>query len=220
MAVLVVGGAGGIGSATVARLKAAGREVVVLDRAHDVEAADPQAVATFLQQAPPVDALVHLAGTVGTGGIEDHSVAEWRRVLDDNLTTAFVVCQAVIPQLQEQRRGAIVLMSSVNGRTGGNRLSGPAYAAAKAAIIGLTRHLARDLAPVGVRVNALAPGPVETPMLARLSELELRALRETIPLRRVAAPEEIAEAIAFLLSDQAASITGAVIDINGGMWMG
>lgn len=219
MATLVVGASGGIGQTTAARLRAAGHEVVPMNRRDGIDALDPEAVHTYLRSQPAIDKLVHLAGTVGKGGIEDQTVAEWRRVMDDSVTTAFVACQAVIPAMRSAGKGAIVLMSSVNGRTGGNRLSGPAYAAAKAAMFGLTRHLATDLAPE-IRVNIVAPGPVETPMLERLSTQELEALRAKIPLRRITPADEVAAAIEFLLSDAARSITGVVLDINGGQWMG
>ncbi len=114
----------------------------------------------------------------------------------------------------------MVLFSSVNGRHGGNRLSGPAYAVAKAGVIGLTRHLAKDQARRRVRVNCVAPGPVATPMIDRLADDEMAALRATIPLDRITSPVEIAETVGWLCSPGAASITGAVIDVNGGMWMG
>jgi NAD(P)-dependent dehydrogenase (short-subunit alcohol dehydrogenase family) len=113
-----------------------------------------------------------------------------------------------------------VLLSSVNGRSGGNTLSGPAYATAKAGLIGLARHLATTLAGEGIRVNAVAPGPVETPMYHRLDASVRAELEAKIPLRRASTPGEIAEAIRFLLSPAAASVTGTVLDINGGLWMG
>lgn len=217
--VLVVGGGGGIGRSVVARLEAAGQEVVVLDRSDGVDAADPEAVEGFLVPHRPLDQLVHVAGTVGAGGIEEHDLADWHRVLDDNLTSAFVVCRAVVDDLRASATGAVVLTSSVNGRTGGNRLSGPAYGVAKAGVIGLVRHLAGDLAADGVRVNAVAPGPVATAMVRRLSPEQLADLLDTVPLHRVAEPDEVAAAIAYLLSDAAASVTGVVLDINGGMVM-
>jgi 3-oxoacyl-[acyl-carrier protein] reductase len=217
--VVVVGSRGGIGSVVRQRFASTGDEVVGLDRESGVDACDPDAVAEALEGVEP-DVLVHVAGSVGRGGIEDHTVADWRRVLDDNLTSSFVICQAVVPGMRARGRGAIVLTSSVMGRHGGNRLSGPAYASAKSAVIGLTHHLAKDLAADGIRVNAIAPGPVNTPMVARLSDDELRGLLDQVPLRRVAEPDEIAAAVEYLCSDMAASITGTVLDINGGMWLG
>jgi 3-oxoacyl-[acyl-carrier protein] reductase len=218
MATLVVGGMGGIGRAICDRLASEGREIVVLDRAQGIDACDLAAVSAFLETQSPIDTLVFVAGSVGAGGIEDHTTEQWRSVLDDNLTAAFVTVKATLSTIRAQR-GSIVLMSSVMARTGGNRLSGPAYASAKAGIIGLTRHLARDLAADGVRVNAVAPGPVDTPMVHRLDKQALQNLLDTVPLHRVAHPNEIASAIAYLLSADAASVTGVVLDINGGMAM-
>jgi len=215
---LVVGGAGGIGAACAEWLRTRGDEVVVLDRALGHDAADPDSVASVLAGVPRLDAVVHAAGSVGSGGITDLDLAEWHRVLDDNLTTAAVVTSQALPRLV--RGGSVVLFSSVNGRHGGNELSGPAYAVAKAGIIGLTRHLAKHQAARGVRVNCLAPGPVATPMLDRLTDDELRTLLAGIPLDHLTVPAEIAETVGWLCSPAAASVTGAVIDVNGGMWMG
>lgn len=215
---LVVGGAGGIGAACADWFRTRGDDVVVLDRALGHDAADPASVAGALADVGSLDVVVHAAGSVGKGGIEDLDLAEWHRVLNDNLTSAAVVTSQALPKMADG--GAVVLFSSVNGRHGGNELSGPAYAVAKAGIIGLTRHLAKHQARRRIRVNCLAPGPVATPMLDRLTEEEMSALRASIPLAHVTDPAEIAGTVGWLCSPAAASITGTVIDVNGGMWMG
>lgn len=216
--VLVVGGDGGIGRACAEQFVAQGDHVVVLDRARGHDASDPASVACALDGIDRFDCVVHAAGSVGSGGIDETTLEEWEGVVSDNLTSAFVVCRHVLPLMV--RGGSVVLLSSVNGRQGGNRLSGPAYAAAKAGLIGLTRHLAKDQAARGVRVNAIAPGPVSTPMLERLSTDQMSGLLAQVPLGHVAAADEVAGTATWLCSAAAASVTGAVIDLNGGMWMG
>jgi 3-oxoacyl-[acyl-carrier protein] reductase len=216
--VLIVGSSGGIGLACTEWFEAQGKTAIKFDRTSGQDATNPDDFKRALAGVSDLEAVVHAAGSVGVGGIEDCTVAEWRRVLDDNLTSAFVVCQVALPLMQ--KGGSIVLFSSVNGRHGGNRLSGPAYASAKAAIIGLTRHLAKDVAARGIRVNALAPGPVATPMLARLTDGEIEALRLTMPLGEITPASEVAGTVGWLCSPAARSITGTVVDINGGLWMG
>jgi 3-oxoacyl-[acyl-carrier protein] reductase len=220
MATLLVGADGGIGRATAALLRERGDVVIGLDRASGVNAADPDQVEAFLRDKPPITTLVHVAGTVKKGRIDDHTLADWHRILDDNLTSVFVTCRAVIPSMRAAGGGAIVLTSSTAGRNGGNRLTGVAYAAAKGGVINVTRHLAGDLAAEGIRVNCIAPGLVDTPMLDPLTEEEKRSFAALTPIPRLIPPEEIAAAILFLLSPAAASITGAILDINGGRWMG
>lgn len=223
MTVLVVGGRGGVGTATVRALQRDGAAFAVLDRADGVDAADPEQVRRYFSAAGIAElaAVVVLAGRAGSGSIDDTDIDEWRGLMRDNVDAAYVVIRESLPLLRAfSGDRSIVLLSSVNGRHGGNNLSGPAYATAKAAIIGLTRHLAVTLAGEGIRVNAIAPGPVETPMLHRLSVGERAGLLRAIPLGHTAEPEEIAGTVRFLLSESARSITGAVIDVNGGMWVG
>ncbi|MFD6096568.1 SDR family NAD(P)-dependent oxidoreductase [Nocardiopsis flavescens] len=215
---LVVGGDGGIGRACVEEFEGAGHRIVVVDRARGHDACDPDLVRRLIADAGPLDNVVHAAGSVGSGGIGDEGPEQWRRVLEDNLVSAMAVSQAVVPALRDG--ASVVLFGSVNGRHGGNRLSGPAYAAAKAGIAGLARHLAKDLAPRGIRVNTVAPGPVRTPMVDRLTQDQTRDLLAGVPLGRMTAAREIAGTVAWLCSPSAASVTGAVIDVNGGMWMG
>jgi NAD(P)-dependent dehydrogenase (short-subunit alcohol dehydrogenase family) len=223
MTVLVVGGRGGIGAATVEILEQDGTACAVLDRADGVDAADPEQVRAYFTERgiTELSAVVVLAGRAGSGGIDDTDIDQWRGLMRDNLDSAYVVIRESLPLLRAfPGDRSIVLLSSVNGRHGGNNLSGPAYATAKAAILGLARHLAVTLAAEGIRVNAIAPGPVETPMLHRLSAPQRAGLLRAIPLGHTAEPAEIAGTVRFLLSRSAASITGAVIDVNGGMWVG
>ncbi len=223
MTVLVVGGRGGIGTATVRILEQSGTVCAVLDRADGVDAADPQQVRGYLAEnrITELSAVIVLAGRAGSGGIDETDIDQWRELMRDNLDTAYVVIRESLPLLRAFGGDrSIVLLSSVNGRHGGNALSGPAYATAKAAIIGLTRHLAVTLAAEGIRVNAIAPGPVDTRMYRRLDPEQQARLESTIPLRHVAAPDEIAGAVSFLLSPSAVSMTGAVLDMNGGLWVG
>lgn len=189
-----------------------------MDRSFGQDAADSASVLAALSQTTSLDVVVHAAGSVGQGGIADLDLDHWHRVLDDNLTSAAVVAHHALPLMRT--RGSMVLFSSVNGRHGGNELSGPAYAAAKAGLIGLTRHLAKHQAARGVRVNCLAPGPVDTPMLDRLEPGEFTALMESVPLGHLTTRDEIAGTVSWLCSAAAASVTGAVIDLNGGIWMG
>ncbi|WP_293783468.1 SDR family NAD(P)-dependent oxidoreductase [uncultured Aeromicrobium sp.] len=214
----MTGGRGGIGGACAAWLEARGRQVVIVDKAEGHDACDPDSVTGALGGVDRIDVVVHAAGSVGAGGIDEAEVGQWRAVLEDNLLSALVTAQVCLPLMG--RGSSMVLLSSVNGRSGGNRLSGPAYAAAKAGLLGLTRHLARDQAHRGIRVNAIAPGPVATAMLDRLARDEVEALRAAVPLGRIATADEIAEAVGWISSDAAPSMTGAVLDINGGLWMG
>jgi len=227
---LVTGAAGGIGRATVALLRAAGAQVAAIDRvavdAGDgvfsllADATDEGALETVVAAAAArlggIDYVVHAVGAVGAGPLHETSLQDWRRLLDANLTSAFLLARACHRYLRRPG-GALVLLSSTNGRNGGGPLSGAAYAAAKAGILNLTRYLAKEWAAEGMRVNCVAPGPVDTPMLERLTEQQHQQLMAALPLKRYAQAEEVAGTIAFLFSSYAASITGSCINVSGGM---
>ncbi|GAA2003467.1 SDR family oxidoreductase [Nakamurella flavida] len=213
---LVTGGSGGIGGAVADLARAQGRRVDVLDLSVGVDCSDPDAVEAYLDSIPTPTHVVHVAGVVGAGGIESIDLLEWERVMRHNLTSAYVVSRAVLPRMVTAGGGAMVLMSSLNARDGGTELSGAAYAAAKAGVLGLMRHLAVHYGPRGVRVNAVAPGPVRTAMHDRLNAEQRAWLLSRMPLPRVSEATEVAEVMLFLLSDACASVTGMTFDINGG----
>lgn len=170
-----------------------------------------------------IDILINnVGGGTDVHRIEDVSDEEWQQSMDFNLNTCFAMCRTVISFMRTQKYGRIVNVSSLAGRFRG-RLSGPHYSAAKAGMLGLTRHLAWDLAADGIAVNAVAPGFVETRRALekwnRHSVEEKARFIEQIPLHRFANPEEIATAIVFLASPAASYITGATLDVNGGFYM-
>jgi len=229
----VSGAAGGIGRAVTERLCALGWRVHATDlnvtqAASDtgqlhwerVDVVDEDAVgASFtdcLSRNGRLDAVVHLAGAVGRGPLAAMSLEGWRHTVELNLTSAFLVARAAYPGLKASQ-GSLVLMSSTNGLSGGTVLSGPAYAAAKAGVVNLMRYLAKEWAPDQVRVNCVAPGPVETPMLRRLDDSTRATLGAMTPLGRVATAHDVAGSIAFLLSADARFLTGTVHNISGGL---
>jgi 3-oxoacyl-[acyl-carrier protein] reductase len=239
---LVTGASQGIGRACALELAAAGATVALAARnqvklaevAAEIEAAGGQAAAFALDVASEesikagakavierfgkVEILVNNAGITHDGLMMRMKRADWDSVLGTNLTGAFLLTQALIGPMLKNRWGRIVNISSVVGRTG---QSGQAnYAASKAGLIGLTRSMAREFASRGITVNAVAPGYVETPMTAVLDEKLRTAMLATIPLGRPGTDREIAQSVAFLASDAAAYITGHVLDVNGGMFMG
>lgn len=165
-----------------------------------------------------VEILVNNAGITRDGLAMAMKRADWDDVLGTNLTGAFLLTQALLRPMLKNRWGRIVNIASVVGRTG--QAGQVNYAASKAGLIGLTRSMAREVASRGITVNAVAPGYIETPMTAVLDEKQRTAMMAAIPLGRAGTDAEIAQSVAFLASDRAAYITGHVLDVNGGMFMG
>ena len=185
---------------------------VDLTRASDVTRLVASAQARF----GAVDILVNNAGVLRSSAIEQISEDEWDLVVNANLKACFLCAQAVVPEMKARRYGKVLNMASMAGRAT-STLGGAHYTAAKAGVLGLTRHLARELAPYRINVNAVSPGIVDTPMVAAALTVEQRTrLAASIPFERMADPTEIASLVAFLVSDEAAYITGASVDIHGG----
>ncbi len=184
------------------------------------DVSDPGQAERMVQEADrllgSLDALVCGAGVaLPQQLLTDTTVDQWRRVMSVDLDGVFYTLRAAIPGMVRQKRGAIVTVSSMWGVTGGS-CEAP-YSAAKAGVIGLTKALAKELGPSGIRVNCVAPGVIATKMNAHLSADDLAALEDETPLGRIGSPAEAAEAICFLASDRASFITGQVLRADGGM---
>ena len=166
-----------------------------------------------------VRALVNNAGILSTAGLDELTVDEWDAVMAVNLRSAVFLSKELLPRIAANGGGRVVSISSISGRMGGHR-TGVAYVASKAALIGITMRFAKEYASQGVTVNAIAPGPAETEMVKLYTPEAYRALVDAVPVGSLIDPESIAETVGFLCTDAARYITGAVIDVNGGMWMG
>jgi NAD(P)-dependent dehydrogenase (short-subunit alcohol dehydrogenase family) len=231
-AAVVVGGASGIGRATAYALAADGCRVTVADRNTDgaravaadlgdphtaatVEVTDEASVRTLFEQADALDVVVNTAGYSGVGLITDLSAEDFRSVIDVCLTGAFLVIKHAAPRLRDG--GALISLSSLNARQPAAAMS--AYCAAKAGLSMLTEVAALELAPRGIRVNAIAPGFVHTPLTEPATQIPgvLDDYLENTPLGRAGTPEDIAEAVVFL--SKASWLTGEVLDLNGGAHM-
>jgi 3-oxoacyl-[acyl-carrier protein] reductase len=237
---MVTGGSRGIGAATAAMLArhgavvgVGGRDLSAIDRVvESIRAGGGQAVAAPADTTDaealagacrvigeafgPVDVLAAFAGGGGQPRpTEEVSPEEWRRVIDGDLTATFLTIRAVLPGMLERGRGAIVTMSSSAGRQPSQAAA--AYAAAKAGVAMLSRHLAAELGPRGIRVNCLAPSAVVNEKMAtRMTDDQRAQLAKAFPLGRLGRPDDVAAAALFLLSDAAAWVTGVTLDVSGG----
>ncbi len=237
---LVTGAGSGMGAAAALALAAAGARIAATDldeaavarTVRAIEAAGGEALAivgdvvstadvrgmveTAVARFGTIDILACIAGVLRTSAIEQIAEAEWDLVLDVNLKGVFLCAQAVVPLMKERRSGKIVIMASLAGRAT-STLGGAHYTASKAGVLGLSRHLARELAPFGINVNAINPGIIDTPMVqANTPPERMERVLASIPFGRLGTPEEVAALIVFLVSDSAAYITGAAVDIHGG----
>jgi 3-oxoacyl-[acyl-carrier protein] reductase len=228
----VTGAASGLGAAIADALHRAGALVVSLDRSHAAEtrvehgrevqvpldvtdtAAVDAAVARLVEASGPPDILVNNAGVARDGVVWKLRDEDWAAVIDTNLTGAFRMTRACVPHMRERRGGAIVNISSINAMRG--KFGQSNYAASKGGLIAFTKAVAREVAREGIRVNAVAPGFIETPLTSRLSDAVRAQAASEILLGRLGKPEDIASAVLFLSSPLAAHITGQVLVVDGG----
>lgn len=182
----------------------------------NVESADEvEAMVTAARALGPIDLLVPAAGIAYQNLFQYTDEATYDRIMNTNVKGAYLCAKAVLPEMISRRSGVILFLSSMWGEVGAS--CEVVYSASKAALIGLCKALAKEVAPSGIRVNCISPGVIRTPMTEVLGEDTLSALAEETPLGRIGTPEEIADAVLFLAGDSASFITGQILGVNGGL---
>lgn len=234
----VTGGASGIGAAIARRLAAEGADVVVGDIAEDrarelaaeiaatavaLDVADPESAAAAVGGAGTLDVLVNNAGTDDFAFFTEMTPERWRRLVAINLEGVFTCTQAALPAMQRAGYGRIVNIASEAGRVGSK--GSAVYSAAKGGVIAFTKVIARENGRFGITANAIAPGPIDTPLLNAARELGeigeriIETMKGATQLRRLGRPEEVAAAAAFLASEEASYVTGETLGVSGGLGM-
>ena len=244
--VIIAGGGGAIGRASAVRLAAEGARVVCLDIAKTreesarlasesgaaaggsghalaLDAGDPESVkaafAESISRFGPIEALVNSIGFGSSAKALEVGEKEFEHIFDLNLKSVYRCSWAVLPHMRDRRSGKIVNLSSVSGRTSSD-IEGPHVSSSKAAVIGLTRHLAREFGPSNINVNAVAPGVVGTErILAQMTSGQKARTEAATPLGRIGTPEDMAGVVAFLGSEDARHVTGVTVDVNGGYFL-
>ncbi len=233
---LITGAGGGIGSACARELRKAGFSVLLhyhtsfaaaRNLAKEISAPatfkadlrDPAQTANMCDEILNIygapDVIVNNAGIAQYKQIQDVTDEEWQDMIAADLSSAFFVTRRFLPEMISRKSGSIINISSIWGQTGGS-MEVP-YSAAKGGVIAMTKALAKELGPSGIRVNCVAPGIINTSMISRFSEEELSAMAEEVPLGRLGEPEDVAMAVRFLASGDSAYITGQVLAVNGGL---
>ncbi|MEO8738060.1 MAG: SDR family NAD(P)-dependent oxidoreductase [Edaphobacter sp.] len=233
---IVTGAGTGIGEVIAMRLAEAGAQVAVVDRNADdaqqsaatigrgafavtLDVTDPasveQGVAEVLQKSGGLHILVNNAGIAGKAApIWEQTDEDWHRVLAVNVTGAFFLCRAVLPHMRKQSYGRIVNVASIAGKEGNPRMV--AYSASKAALIGLTKSIAKEVATEGICINAISPAVIRTQILDQLTPEQVQYMVERIPMKRTGKPEEVAAVVHFLASSECSFVTGQCYDVSGG----
>jgi 2-dehydro-3-deoxy-L-rhamnonate dehydrogenase (NAD+) len=231
---VVTGGASGLGLAIAERFVVSGAKVMIWDingeaaksaakmlggSAVVADVSDAasvnEALRATLAVTPSIDILINNAGITGPNvTLWDYPLADWNRVFAVNIHGVFHCCRAVVPVMRERNYGRIVTIASVAGKDGNPNAS--AYSASKAAVIGLTKSLGKELADTGIRVNCVTPAAVRTPLFKQMTQSHIDYMLSKIPLGRFGEPEEIAALVAWLASEECSFSTGAVFDLSGG----
>ena len=212
---LVTGGSSGIGAATVERLRAGSAEVHVFDLANGKDVRDAAQLTAAIDRLRRLDVLVCSAGVAGDSiHTEEISDEEWNRVLSINLNGVFYANRAAVRKMKPAGYGRIVNIASIAGKEGNPMAA--AYSASKAAVIGMTKSIGKDVAGSGVLVNCIAPAVIDTPIVAQSTQEHIEYMTSRIPLARLGQPEEVASLICWLASDEMTFSTGACFDISGG----